>query len=247
MAFAASDALIIINMCGEIIDLYGAVFAYLYALHTADTSLCTLFSRNNALVVVLTEDCGFSLMQGKKFYNLLGAGIYAFFTCAACDRINARDTVAYMNGVERTYLYAVAETETAEDTLFLAAVELLCHAAGVYADIIHLLDCGVVIALTENDSRHGLDFARFKSHYLRNLLGNGGSAGIAERGIRGLALGERRRVTRTSRISARTAVSAGETFGDLLRLFILGDCHYDREHGEQESRDKSDSAYGKNS
>lgn len=121
MAFAAADALVVIDLRAEIFDRDRVVFAGLDALHAADAARLAVFSGLGALVMVLAHDGSLCLMQGHQIDNALGAGVDAHLAGVARERIYSRNTLADMNGVIGADLNAVAEADAAVDAVFRAA------------------------------------------------------------------------------------------------------------------------------
>lgn len=220
VAFAAADALVVIDLRAEVFDRDRVVFAGLDALHAADAARLAVFSGLRALVMVLAHDGGLCLMQGHKVNYALGAGVDAHLAGMARERIYSRNTLADMNGVIGADLNAVAEADAAVDAVFRTAEKLSRHFAALDADIVELRVRVMLVALAEDDGGHGDDIARRKAGYLRNGLADLRAAGHTATGIGGLALGERGRIAGAAGEAARAAVCAGQRRLNLLGLFV---------------------------
>ena len=68
-------------------------------------------------------------MQGHHLNYVIRAGFKALLTGLTHNRVDSCNAVTNMNCVILTGIHAVAETDTAVDTLLRAAEKLLCHFA----------------------------------------------------------------------------------------------------------------------
>ena len=73
-ALAAADALFIVHMRGVVFHLNRTVFAYLLALHTADTADLAFLAGKRTLVVIFAKHRRFRFMQRYKLNQMLRAG-----------------------------------------------------------------------------------------------------------------------------------------------------------------------------
>ena len=194
----------------------------LLTLHTADTAVGAILTHVSALIVVraLYHNTGGVV---DKVNNTVGAFSYTDSATDTLLRIDLSDIVLDRYSVLRAYLSAVAVTETCERTELVAAVRHISGAAALEtAELISSLYsvtgavagnvCNLLNYVLSLNTENGCD-----------ALSSGVTAGHAEVGRGGSALGESLSVAVTARVAASAAVSAGESVTDSNVGFILLD------------------------
>ena len=180
MAFAAADALFIIDLCTEAVNRYRSLFARLDALHTAYATRLTFLAGYRALIVVFAEHGCLCFLKRHHFDKPLGTGFNALAAGAALKGINSRNAVANAYRAVFTRLNAVAEADTAVNTFLRSAENLRCHFTAFNTLIFKLDFCVYVMTLAENDCRRRLNLACGKPCYLTDGFGGFVAAGSTE-------------------------------------------------------------------
>ena len=180
MALAAADALIIIDLCAEILDLDRVIFAGLHALHAAYAARDASLASDRALVLVRAKHGRFCLMERHEIYKMLRAGLDASSARAAGKRIDPCHAVADMYRVIGAGFDTVSEAQAAVGAFLRPAEDLSGHFTALDAGINKLVAGIVIVALAKHHRRHREHLSRRKSGDLGDLFGDLGAAGGAE-------------------------------------------------------------------
>jgi len=241
VTLTAADALVIINTCAEVFNLYCFSRTSLHTLHTADAAGLTLFSCLCALVVVFTKNGSLCGIEREELYKTSGTGLDAHLTGTASVGIDSCNAVTDENCIIGADLNAVAEADTTVNAVFGTAEKLCCNFTRTYTAVFELFFNIVAVALTHNGSNGRDNLPCLKTHYGSNSLGSVVTAGNAETAILRFALCKSTCITVTACIAAGTAVCTGEAFSYLFFLFVNGNCKNGRGKGKSETCNKTDS------
>ena len=201
---------------------YGSVGTSLYTLAAGYAAVFTNLAHVCTLVVVVTlNNNGGGVIY--QMNNAVGAG---FCTKTATDTtagVNFGNllVVIYANRISGTNGNTVTVAKAGKGAKSVAGKALICRLTAPRSVIKILSLFGRTRAVAGNICYLFNNIICHKAHNLSYLLCGSVTAGNAERGIAGLALGESRCVSVTSGKSASTAVCAGKTFSDRSRPFIL--------------------------
>lgn len=239
---AAACAETVINSRKVIFDFDSAALAGLFAFLTADAGICAFLSCRRTLFLIATGN-EHALYVCHKVYQLLRTGANANSTAYALTGVDMRYAVLEAYSVLRTDLDTVAKTYTSKGTFTVSAVHRLCRFTALNTDVIHLVRCMIAVAIAMH-YRNLLDnVLKLYSEYLGDSLCGGvcsGDTKVCLYSILALILGKSLCVSVASRISARSAVSTGETFADTLFSFILRNSKELCRKHEHYSAEKSD-------
>ena len=199
-----------------------AVRTGLLTLHTADTAVGAILTHVSALVVVRTL---YHYTRGvvDKVDNAVRTLSYADAAADTLLRVDLSYLVLDRDSVLRTYLSAVAVTKTCERTELVAAVRHISGAAALEsAELISSL-YSLTSAVASNVSNLLNYVLSLNTENGCDALSSGVTAGHAEIGRGGSALGESLSVAVTARVAASATVSAWESVTDSGELLILLD------------------------
>ena len=192
----------------------------LLALHTADTAVLAVLTSVCALIVVgALNDNALGVVD--KVDNAVRTLSYADATADTLLRVDFSYLVLDGDSVLRTYLSAVAVTKTCERTELVAAVRHISGAAALEsAELISSLYC-LTSTVTGNVSNLFNYILSLNAENGCDALSSGVTAGHAEVGRGGSALGESLSVAVTARVAASATVSAGKAVTDSHSSFVL--------------------------
>ena len=219
-AGAAAGAKLVVDGCEIVLDGDGTLRTGLLALHTADTAVGAILAYCRALILVgaLHNHAGGVV---DEVDDTVGALAYADATADTLLRIDLSYLVFDRNSVLRTYLSAVAVTKACERTELVAAVRhISCAAALESAELISSL-YGLTSTVAGNVSNLFNYVLSFNAENGCDALSSGVTAGHAEVGRGGSALGESLSIRVTAGEAASTAVSTGKKVADCRNRFIF--------------------------
>ena len=237
---AAADALVIVDLGHEVLDLDGVRRALTLALHAADAADVADLARDGALVLIAAAN-EHGLLVRHTLDDLLRAGIGAGHAADALVAVDLGDAVDDVHRAELTGSGAVAEADAGEAALLIAlAAKEHGGLAILRAGVVEALDGDALRTGARHERDHLLLRTGGDAHDLGDLIGSGLTAGHTAVD-RSLAGRDRGGITVTAGVAAAAAVGAGETRTD---SFLLGvDLHIEDLRGKGQQR-AEDGAHG---
>ena len=212
-ALSATGTEGIIDGSEIVLDLDCAALTGLLALHASDTTVSADLTGNCALIVIGALN---GYLYGIVYHldDLVGAGSCADAATDTLLRIDLGNVVYDADSVLRTYLNAVAVTETSIGAGLIAGISKVCGETASKSLIIELSG-GCVAGTVAGNVRYLFNnVLSLNAENRRDLRRALISAGNTEVGGSNLALSESLCIRITSRISAGTTVCPRQAFAD---------------------------------
>ena len=178
-ALAAVFAFIIVDRSVEILDLYGSGRTFLLAHLAADTAVLASELGRFAVISGRAENVDV-LALGLDADELIGTGCCTLSARSAESGIYFGNAVFNFDSVVLADSRTVAETDTAELTRAVSAVEALHSLAGLNSVEIKLRLSGIAVARAVNYRSHRNDLSSGSSEDSGNFAGSVSSSGTAE-------------------------------------------------------------------
>lgn len=240
VAFAAADALVVIDPGAEVFDRDSADLACLYALHAADAARRAVLARLCALIVVPAQHRRLGGVKREQVDKISRTGLDAQLAGAALVRVDACNAVAEEDCLIGTDRRAVAEAEAAVGAGFRSAEQLRRHFAGLHALIVELGADIFAVAAAHDGGDLRLDLARFPAEHTGNGSGDIVAAGNTEVTFDLIIGGKRGGVAVAAAVAAGAAVCTGQAVAHLFLGLIDRDGEDRRGDRQSETGDKPD-------
>jgi hypothetical protein len=163
-ALATARAERVIDGGKIVFNLDSTILTGLFALHTADTAVCTALSGDRALVVIgaLDNDLGGVV---NDLDNVLGAGANADAATDTFLRVNVSDVVDHRDSILRAGAHTISVSEASPGAGLVTVVGKTCRNACLGADVIVLSFNRVANSVTRNESHLFNNFTCFNTEY----------------------------------------------------------------------------------
>lgn len=236
--FTAGGAFVVVNDSVVIDHVDCVVWADLFALAAADT---TVFTDADSFfgVEVAGADDFHSLILVEHADEVVRAGFFAHATAGTFFPVNNGYPIDDVDGLKLTGLYAVAKSQTTGSALFFAVIEHVRGSAGhsTGVDILILYSSAFAVA-----ADGGFSFCYILeggSHDLADLAGDFVAAGDTEIGL-STVFNDGVGISLTAGIAAGAAVGVGQAVLDVINALVLLDGKDLRKNRKQNTRHKSE-------
>ena len=237
-AFSTANALIVVDVSNEVVNVDSALGTSLFADLAGDASYGAVRAGNSALINGLTAYPDITF-EGDKLDDLLRAGSNANAASLTLMIVHLSHAVNHGDSAKGALCGAGTKTETAVRAELTSAAQLhSCYTIG-YALVGVFFLCRGSCTAAHYLSAHFDRFFGSDAHYLRYLIGNGSAADRTSVDLR-FAFGNSLSASGATGKSASAAVRAGKRFGYLLGFFVYGHCERLRSGGEQKSDDSAE-------
>ena len=210
----------IIDVSKIILNLNSARGTVLFALLTTDAGVRAFRASNRSFFFIIAGHEHVFLV-GHKSYKTLRAGTGTNSASDANSGVDVSNTVLQADSVLGASGKAIAKAHTTKTAFSFSAVHRFSRLAAAYSNVVHLVYCMSAVAIAMYNGNLLDNVLGFLTKYFRNLLCNGIRTGNTEVRFNRIIIGKSLCIAVASGVSASATVSAGQTFTNIIKFFVL--------------------------